>query len=232
MARKAFCVPALVTSFIAIVLLVLTTVSVPTTYHKSTPFDIVRANNLNGAIDLTSDNRDGVSRARFGLWGYCTQPINDDRFSECTNPLDHMYVATFASSTATDQSSFESATISRPYTRGLVTAAVALVVSVIGFILAFIPSLVVELIASFTFLIATLITLAAFIVQIIFFIYVRSKIHDVAEEASVYPGPAFYFTLVSIPLLFFSALTVCCGYRKGRKEVTSDDTSSKRFLKA
>ena len=98
MARKAFCVPALVTSFIAIVLLVLTTVSVPTTYHKSTPFDIVRANNLNGAIDLTSDNRDGISRARFGLWGYCTQPVNDDRFSECTNPLTNMYVAAFASS--------------------------------------------------------------------------------------------------------------------------------------
>ena len=30
----------------------------------------------------------------------------------------------------------------------------------------------------------------------------------------VYPGPAFYLTLISLPLLFFSALTVCCGWRK------------------
>lgn len=232
MVRKAFCVPALVTSFIAIVLLVLTTVSVPTTYHKSTPFDIVRANNLQGAVDLTSDNRNGLNRIRFGLWGYCSEPLDSDRFSECTNPLDHMYVATFATSGASNQSSYETSKVTRGYTRGLVTAAVALVASVIAFILSFIPSLIVELIASFVYLIATLITLAAFIVQIVFFVYIRHQIHDVAKNANVYPGPAFYFTLISIPLLFFSALTVCCGYRKGRKDVAIDDTSSKQGLKA
>lgn len=232
MVRKAFCVPALVTSFIAIVLLVLTTVSVPTTYHKSTPFDIVRANNLQGAVDLTSDNRSGMNRLRFGLWGYCSQPLDSDRFSECTNPLDHMYVATFATPGAANESSYETSSIKRGYTRGLVTAAVALIAAVIAFILSFVPSLIVELIASFVYLIATLITLAAFIIQIVFFIYVRHQIHDVAENASVYPGPAFYFTLISIPLLFFSALTVCCGYRKGRKDVVTDDTSSKHVLKA
>lgn len=112
----------------------------------------------------------------------------------------------------------------------LVTAAVALVVSVISFILSFMPSLALELVSSLSYLIATLITLAAFIVQVVFFVYLRVQIRKVASDASVMPGPAFYFTLVSIPLLFFSAITVCCGWRKGRKSY-SDDTSSHKSLR-
>lgn len=100
----------------------------------------------------------------------------------------------------------------------LVVAAVALVMAVIAFFVSLIPSLAVELISSVLYLLATLITLAAFIVQIVFFVYIRVEIRKVTSNAHVSPGPAFYFTLISIPLLFFSSLTVCCGWRKGRQE--------------
>jgi hypothetical protein len=231
MVHKAFCVPALVTSFIAIVLLVLTTVSMPTTYHKTTPFEIVRANNLQGMRDVTigtgADNGNGLASAKFGIWGYCTKAEGSDRFAACTDHLSNVYTATFASSDVQNNSDAEEARIRASYTRGLVIAPVALVVSVIAFIISFIPSLAVGLAASIVHLLATLITLAAFIVQVVFFVYVRVQIRKVSDNASVMPGPAFYFTLVSIPLLFFSALTVCCGWRKGRKDATYDTDSSR-----
>ncbi|PWN31405.1 uncharacterized protein FA14DRAFT_95740 [Meira miltonrushii] len=227
MTRSAFRIPALVTSFVAVVLLVLTTVSTPTTYHKSTPFDVVRAHSLNGAVDLTSDNQSGLDRARFGLWGYCTEALNSDRFSECTRPLNYMYTAEFSTGKAGKNDSSKTASVKSSYTRGLLTAAVALIASVIAFALSFAPSLIVELVASVVYLIATLITLAAFIVQVVFYVYIRHQLHEVATGSVVYPGPAFYFTLISIPLLFFSALTVCCGYRKGRKDQSLDSVNNK-----
>lgn len=100
----------------------------------------------------------------------------------------------------------------------LVTAAVALGVAFVALVVSLVPSLVVELVASLIYLLATLITLAAFIVQVVFYVYVKVEFHKISSSASIVPGPAFYFTLVSIPLLFFSALTVCCGWRRGSKE--------------
>lgn len=55
MVRHAFCVPALVSSFIACVLLLLCTVSTPTTFHTSTPFEFVRASNLGNITDGTNN---------------------------------------------------------------------------------------------------------------------------------------------------------------------------------
>lgn len=54
MGRKAFCVPALVTSFIAWVLLLLCTISTPTTFHTSTPFNFVQASHLGNISDLSN----------------------------------------------------------------------------------------------------------------------------------------------------------------------------------
>lgn len=53
MGRKAFCVPALVSSFLAVVLLLLCTVSTPTTFHTSTPFNFVQASDLGNITDTT-----------------------------------------------------------------------------------------------------------------------------------------------------------------------------------
>lgn len=44
----------------------------------------------------------------------------------------------------------------------------------------------------------------------------RQRIHDLNGNASISPGPGFYLTLISIPLLVFSALTVACGWHRER----------------
>lgn len=48
------------------------------------------------------------------------------------------------------------------------------------------------------------------------------------------PGPGFYLTLISLPLLFFSALTVCCGWRQQKRKDAypasyEPDNSGSRF---
>ena len=99
----------------------------------------------------------------------------------------------------------------------LVVVVVAFVAALIGFILSFIPHLKVMLVASVVHLLAFVLALIAFIIQIVLFVYTRTRINQVTDGASVMPGPGFYLTLVSLPLLFFSALTVCCGWRKEKK---------------
>lgn len=86
------------------------------------------------------------------------------------------------------------------------------------------------LLASFIHLLAFLLALIAFILQIVLYIYTRNRVHQVTDNASIIPGPGFYMTLVSLPLLFFSALTVCCGWRKakgGENSYTSSLKSSR-----
>lgn len=53
--QRAFCVPALVSSFIACILLLLCTISTPTTFHTSTPFNFVQASNLGNITDGTNN---------------------------------------------------------------------------------------------------------------------------------------------------------------------------------
>lgn len=73
------------------------------------------------------------------------------------------------------------------------------------------------IIASIVHLLAFILALIGFILQIVLYVYTRNRIHKVTSDASVNPGPGFYLTLISLPLLFFSALTVCCGWRKAKR---------------
>jgi hypothetical protein len=111
----------------------------------------------------------------------------------------------------------------------LVVVVVAFVVAIIGFILSFIPHLVVMIIASVVHLLAFILALIGFILQIVLYIYTRNRIHKVTEGASITPGPGFYLTLISLPLLFFSALTVCCGWRKAKRGDYSSTSTPSRF---
>lgn len=104
---------------------------------------------------------------------------------------------------------------------------VAFCFAIVGFILSFIPHLVVMLVASFVHLLAFILALIAFILQIVLYVYTRNRVHQVTDNASIIPGPGFYMTLVSLPLLFFSALTVCFGWRKAKNGGDSYSTPSK-----
>ena len=219
MGRKAFCVPALVTSFLAWVLLLLCTISTPTTFHTSSPFNFVQATQLGNITDVTgtgaSPDRQLIG-LKLGSWGYCTEGAIDQGYKYCSDNQ-HGYNITFKSAQNNSQSAYQTTEIKSSWTRGLVVVVVAFVVAVIGFILSFIPHLVVMLVASIVHFLAFILTLIAFAIQIALYIYTRNKLNQITSGISVVPGPAFYLTLISLPLLFFSALTVCCGWRKEKR---------------
>lgn len=49
-----------------------------------------------------------------------------------------------------------------------------------------------------------------------YFVYFKNRVHKVDGDADVNPGPGFYLTLISLPLLLFSAVTVMCGWKRER----------------
>ncbi|KAL9939000.1 hypothetical protein V8E36_001813 [Tilletia maclaganii] len=220
---RAFSIFSVVVGFIAFVLLVLCTVSLPTTLNDSTPFQYVTAKNLGGVNDVGySSNADrNVSGLRLGLWGYCTSSVdNPGSFDFCERP-GHGYQVSLNATRGDSQAAYENANIQPSWTRGLAVHVVAMVAAAIAVILSFVPKLPVMLIAFFVYLIAAILTLIAFIIDIVLFIYARNRIHRVSPNASVMPGPAFYFALISIPLLLIASITVCCGrrYKKRDEEV-------------
>ncbi|CAO1621029.1 unnamed protein product [Parajaminaea phylloscopi] len=220
MGRKTFCLPSLASTFVAFVLLLLVTISVPLTFHASSPFYIVGATNLGGLRDITGNGANpdrNLTGLRAGLWGYCTKGANDTSYSYCSDN-NHQYNFTLAPPAGQqDSAAYSSRQVKTSWTRGLVVAVVAFVFTIIGLILSVPPHLAVQLGAAIWLLLTLLLALIAFVIQIVFFIYVRQRIHDLNNKASISPGPAFYLTLISLPLLLFSALTVACGWQRERK---------------
>lgn len=49
-----------------------------------------------------------------------------------------------------------------------------------------------------------------------YFVYFKNRVHKLYDNADVNPGPGFYLTLISLPLLLFSGFTVLCGWKKER----------------
>ncbi|KAK0533734.1 hypothetical protein OC835_002920 [Tilletia horrida] len=212
---RAFSIFSVVVGFVAFVLLVLCTVSLPTTLNDNTPFDYVRASNLGGVNDVgyTANRARNLSSLRLGLWGYCTSDVgNPSSFDFCERP-GHGYQVSLNATNGDSQAAYENANIQPSWTRGLAIHVVAMVAAAIGVILSFVPHTLVMLIGFFVYLIAALLTLIAFIIDIVLFVYARNRIHRVSPNASVMPGPSFYFALVSIPLLLLASITICCGRR-------------------
>ena len=197
----------------------------PTTMHKSTPFEIVRATRLDAqVVDITpgTDNTTPLVAIKYGKWGYCSQPVDSDYYSECTNPLkyDYTQVLTGASNINNNVVSggADVSTIDKSWTRGLLVGAVALGMATVAFLLNLIPSLVADIFTSIAYILATLLALIAFILDIVIFVKARATIHAVYDGAHVIPGPSFYFDLIAIPLLFISSLSVCIGAICGHRE--------------
>lgn len=163
----------------------------PLTNHKSSVFEIARADRLDGnVVDVTggTDNQTPLMAIKYGRWGYCSKPVNSNSYSECTNPLKYDYTQILTTSNAQGNSNADVSTINKSWTRGLVVAAVALIVSVIAFILTFIPSVAMDVVASLTYFVATLLALVAFILDLVIFLKARSAIHHVYGNGRVIPG--------------------------------------------
>lgn len=88
MGRKTFCIPSLVSTFVAFILLLLVTISIPLTFHASSPFYIVTASNLNGLRDITGNGANpdrNLTGIRAGIWGYCSKGDGDTSYSYCSD---------------------------------------------------------------------------------------------------------------------------------------------------
>ncbi|CAD6915962.1 unnamed protein product [Tilletia controversa] len=217
---RTFSIFSIVAGFCAFVLLVLCTVSLPTTLNDSTPFDYVRASNLEGVNDvgIAANTDRNLSRIHLGLWGYCSSSIEKpDNFDFCDRP-GHGYQVSLNATNGDRQAAYENANIQASWTRGLAIHVVAMVAAAIAVILSFVPHTLVMLIAFFVYLVAAILSEIAFIIDIVLFVYARNRIHRVSPDASVMPGPAFYFALVSIPLLLLASITVCCGRRHKKRD--------------
>ncbi|KAK0550151.1 hypothetical protein OC846_003776 [Tilletia horrida] len=217
---RAFNAFSVIVGFCAFVLLVLCTVSLPTTLNDSTPFSFVSANNLQGINDVgySANRARNLSRIRLGLWGYCTSDVNSPSdYDYCARP-GHGYQVSLNATNGDTQASYDNANIQPSWTRGLAVHVVAMVVAAIAVILSIIPKTAVMLISFLVYLVAAVLALIAFIIDIVLFIYSRNRIHRVSPNASIYPGVAFYLCLISIPLLLIAGITACCGHRYKKRD--------------
>lgn len=198
---RRYLFPALGVSFVSMVLLVLVTISTPTTLSDSTPFDFVRSSNLGGIIDLSpgSNQKRPIGALKFGTWGYCSA-LNGTSDYACFKHS-HGYSATFGiNPTEQDTAARDTVTIGASWTRGLAVHVVAFVAALIGLVLTAIPKQVVRLAATIVNAISALLALIAFCIDIALFVYVQKQMNKIADSPKTMPGPAFYMALIAIPI--------------------------------
>lgn len=204
---KKYLIPALTISAISMILLVLITISTPTTLSDSTPFDFVRSSNLNGTVDLSAgaNAQRPIGGVRFGTWGYCTALNGTDSLG-CFKHS-HGYSVKFGINPALSSREAQSfITIGSSWTRGLAVHVVAFVGALIGLVLTAIPKQPIRLAAMIVNALTALLCLIAFAIDIALLAYVQVQLKKIASPKTI-PGPAFYMALIAIPIAV--AATVC-----------------------
>jgi len=203
---RAHCIPGLFFLFLALILLIIATVSDPT----FPAMDVVKVK-----FGGKASNGDvAMSQLNLGVWGYCYYETNGDRVC---SPVHHAYSVGVQSPVDST-----SVTIGPSWTRGLATTAVATVVTFIAFLLGMSQHLTVTLLASIASFLAATITLVAFAIEIALFVYVKhqmDKVNGISPTTST--GPAFWLTFAAFILLILAGCTVCFGRRRDRANSTS-----------
>ncbi|TKY84540.1 hypothetical protein EX895_006442 [Sporisorium graminicola] len=198
---KRYLIPALAISFVSMVLLVLVTISTPTTLSDSTPFDFVRSSSLGGIVDLSPNSNEKrlIGAVKFGTWGYCTA-LNGTSNYACFKHS-HGYSVRFGiNPNTTATAARDAVSIGSSWTRGLAVHVVAFVAALIGLVLTAIPKQVVRLAALVVNAVAALLALIAFAIDIALYVYVQRQMKKVADSPNTMPGPAFYMALIAIPI--------------------------------
>ncbi|SJX63709.1 uncharacterized protein SRS1_14459 [Sporisorium reilianum f. sp. reilianum] len=204
---KRYLIPALAVSFVSMVLLVLITISTPTTLSDSTPFDFVRTSRLGGIVDLSpgSNEKRPIGGAKFGTWGYCTALDGTSRYA-CFKHS-HGYAVQFGiNPNTTATAARDGVSIGSSWTRGLAVHVVAFVAALAGLVLTAVPKQAVRLAALVVNSVAALLALVAFAIDIALFVYVQRQMKKVADAPKTMPGPAFYMALIAIPIAVIAAL--------------------------
>lgn len=198
---KKFYIGALVVSAISAILLLLVTISTPTTLSAPTPFYFVSSGNLGGVIDCSPNSNPLrlVNSIQFGTWGYCSSAVNASGYA-CFR-LPHGYSATFGinpNGTTATTAAVTNVTIGASWTRGLAVHVATFTVSGVGLVLTAIPKQKIRMVAMGVNATAALMALIAFAIDIALFIYVQNQMRRIASKANTMPGPAFYMALFAI----------------------------------
>jgi len=200
---RVFCIPGIIILTAALVLSILTTISLPTLHD----FDIARVhfNSGLGTVSGAPSNVDGD--IRLGIWGYCFGTATTSGLT-CLH-TGHGYQVTFANQSGGTE------TIGSSWTRGLAVHAVACVVIGIAWLLSFSEHVTVTLIASLISFLAALLTLIAFAIDIALFAYLKHQMGNLDVSEGTYPGVGFWLTLATF-ILLLAGCTVCFGHRRER----------------
>lgn len=220
---RRYLIPALTLSAISTILLVLLTISTPTTLSDATPFDFVRSSNLDGIVDLSpgSNAKRLIGSVRFGTWGYCSA-LNGTSSLGC---FKHSHGYSVKLGINPEQSETEAQafiTIGSSWTRGLAVHVVAFVGALIGLVLTAVPKQVSRLAALVVNAVTALLTLVAFAIDIALLAYVQTQLRKISSPKTM-PGPAFYMALVAIPLAASAAVMNWLNWRSEKLDrVTTD----------
>ncbi|KAK0189854.1 hypothetical protein F5146DRAFT_1139349 [Armillaria mellea] len=197
---RAYCIPGIVFLFCALVLSVLTSISLP----YLTGLDIARTTVVNAG----SVAGEGVKQIRLGIWAACSYQTNNAR---TCGDASHGYTLFIQNAART-----ETVDIGSSWTRGLACPSPA-AVTFIAFLMSFSQHITVTLFASLMSFLAAFLTLVAFACDIALLAYLKHQVNKLNDlDPSTKAGPGFWLTFVSLILLLLAGCTVCFGRRKAR----------------
>jgi len=199
---RAFCIPGVFFLFLAFVLSLLASISLP----FLPALDVTRTHFSAGAVQA---GQNGMSELRFGVWAPCYYDQNGRR--TCAQAA-HGYKFSIA-----NQDKSSNVTIGASWTRGLAIHPVATAVTFVALGMSISQSATVALFASLTSFLAAFLTLVAFACDIALFVYLKqqvNKVHGVTAKTT--PSAGFWLTFVSFILLLLAGCTVCLGRRRDR----------------
>ncbi|KAJ6555470.1 pali-domain-containing protein [Mycena vulgaris] len=197
MSPRSFYIAGIAFLFLALVLSLLTSISLP--YLPA--LDFVRINFAN-----TPKSADFMSQLRFGIWAPCAYDGNGVR--RCLFG-GHGY--------AFEIESFdrkESVLIGSSWTRGLAIHPVATVFTAVAFGFACSKADNGPFIATIMSFLAAFLTALAFIVDIALYAFVKQQVGTLPNPGNTMASSAFWMTFVSLIFLIMSGCTVCFGRRR------------------
>ncbi|CAK5271427.1 unnamed protein product [Mycena citricolor] len=200
---RAFCIPGIVFLLCALVLSVIVSISLP----FLPAIDFVRVKFASGVTAAT--NGDAMTELRFGVWAPCYYDTHGAR--TCFKAA-HAYSIAISNAAKTSN-----ATIGSSWTRGLAVHPVAAAVTFIAFIFSFSTHHAFTLFSSLLSFLAALLTLIAFVIDIVLYARVHHEVGNIADVSGhTTTSPAFWMTFASFILLLLAGCTVCFGRRRDR----------------
>ncbi|KAG5730251.1 hypothetical protein E4T56_gene10570 [Termitomyces sp. T112] len=200
---RIFCIPGVLFIFVALVLLFLSSISLP--YLPA--LDVARTK---FGTEVLDSGAQGMTELRLGVWAYCYYDQDLDRTCTTATPAYQVAISN-AAKTA-------SVIIGSSWTRGLAVHPVAAGVAFVAFLLSLSTHHVVTLVASLFAFLASALALIAFAIDIALFVFLRHQVDILPNiDAKTTIGVGFWLTFVSFLLLILGGATVCLGRRHRQK---------------